>query len=95
MEELKCPADILYEKEWRSSYGNRCNAIFLSDVMNDHESMRKLFHSNGDTHSMSPLVGIFYDYYKDEEDYANYMYQYICLKRQAQNENILLNFHLG
>ena len=67
MEELKCPADILYEKEWRSAYGNRCNAIFLSDVMNDHESMRKLFHSNGDTHSMSPLVGIFYDYYKDHD----------------------------
>ena len=67
MEELKCPADILYEKEWRSAYGNRCNAIFLSDVMNDHESMRKLFHSDGDTHSMSPLVGIFYDYYKDHD----------------------------
>ena len=67
MEKIKCPSDILYEKEWRSAYGNRCNAIFLSDVMNDHESMRKLFHSNGDTHSMSPLVGIFYDYYKDHD----------------------------
>ena len=67
MEELKCPADILYEKEWRASYGNSCNAIFLSDVMKDHESMRKLFHSNGDTYSMSPLVGIFYDYYKDHD----------------------------
>ena len=67
MEKIKCPSDILYEKEWRSAYGNRCNAIFLSDVMNDHESMRKLFHSNGNTHSMSPLVGIFYDYYKDHD----------------------------
>lgn len=67
MEELKCPADILYEKEWRASYGNYCNAIFLSDVMNDHESMRKLFHNDGDTHSMSPLVGIFYDYYKNHD----------------------------
>ena len=67
MEKIKCPSDILYEKEWRSAYGNRCNAIFLSDVMNDHGSMRKLFHSNGDTHSMSPLVEIFYDYYKDHD----------------------------
>lgn len=67
MEKIKCPSDILYEKEWRASYGNYCNAIFLSNVMNDHESMRKLFHSDGDTHSMSPLVGIFYDYYKDHD----------------------------
>ena len=67
MEKIKCPSDILYEKEWRAAYGNRCNAIFLSNMMNDSESMRKLFHSHGDTHSMTPLVGIFYDYYKDHD----------------------------
>lgn len=67
MKKLKCPADILYEKEWRAAYGNRCNAIFLSTLMHDGESMRKLFHQHGDTHSITPLVGIFYDYYKDHD----------------------------
>lgn len=67
MGKIKCPSDILYEKEWRSAYGNCCNAIFLSNLMHDGESMRKLFHSNGDTHSITPLVGIFYDYYKDRD----------------------------
>lgn len=64
---IKCPADILYEKEWRASYGNRCNAVFLSDVMGDNESMRKLFHNQGDTHTMTPLVKIFWDYYHDRD----------------------------
>ena len=67
MEKLTCPADILYEKEWRAAYGNRCNAIFLSDTMGDNESMRKLFHREGSTHATTPLVGIFYDYYKDHD----------------------------
>lgn len=67
MEKLNCPANILYEKEWRASYGNRCNAIFLSDLMYDGESMRKLFHDNGYTHKITPLVGIFLNYYKDHD----------------------------
>ena len=67
MEKIKCPADILYEKEWRAAYGNRCNAIFLSDTIGDNESMRKLFHREGSTHATTPLVGIFYDYYKDHD----------------------------
>ena len=67
MKKLKCPADILYEKEWRAAYGNRCNAIFLSNLMHDGESMRKLFHNEGSTHSFPVEAKIFYDYYKDHD----------------------------
>ena len=67
MTKLNCPADILHEKEWRAAYGNRCNAIFLSELMQDEESMRKTFHLNGRTHGITPLVGIFLDYYKDHD----------------------------
>ena len=67
MKRLNCPADVLYEKEWRAAYVNRCNAIFLSRQMRDGESMRLLFHRSGDTHTITPLVGIFLDYYKDHD----------------------------
>ncbi|MBQ8672249.1 MAG: hypothetical protein IJ525_07000 [Alphaproteobacteria bacterium] len=67
MEKIKCPSDILYEKEWRAAYGNRCNAIFLSNLMHDGESMRKLFHNEGGTHSLPVEVQIFYEYYKDHD----------------------------
>ena len=67
VKKIKCPADILYEKEWRAAYGNRCNAVFLSNVMGDAESMRKLFHRNGNTHQMTPFVKIFWEYYQDRD----------------------------
>ena len=67
MTTIKSPANILYEKEWRAAYGNRCNAIFLSILMRDYESMRKLFHDSGDTHKTTPLARIFWEYYKDHD----------------------------
>lgn len=62
---LKCPADIIYEKEWRASYGNRCNAIFLSEMMCDGDSVRKMIHNTGDTHAKYPIIQALWKYYQN------------------------------
>ena len=63
--ELKCPANILHEKEWRAANGNRCNALFLTELMRDGESIRKMFHSTGGLHKHYPVIEALYRYYKN------------------------------
>lgn len=64
---LKSPANVVSEKECRAAYGNRCNAVFLSTVMGDGESMRKLFHNSVSTRTMPPIVKAFWEYYQDHD----------------------------
>ena len=66
MIKIKCKTEVLYEKKWRAVYGNRCNALFLSNLMHDKESMHKLFHLNSSQQKI-PLAGVFWEYYIDHD----------------------------
>ena len=68
--QLKCPANVVHEKEWRANNGNRCNAIFLSNMMHDGDSMRKLFHNRSGTYGIHPIAKALWKYYKDHDKEA-------------------------